>query len=327
MQLSEQLENFKKWHLPYLLLTKELMQDALMWANRDLQTGIQSEGSNLYSDELKTTVSQMHLAENHFLKLKKHYGKKCTYYFRSIESTLGYTGLVLSPFASFYYYKYNIDKKCLTALEKDIISRLFPVGVNGFKIDTDPASIQLYMEFNRALLKYFSENANFFLFADCLSGDFNKECAKYLENSFSVSGDHIYHTTKRHSVNYWKHLCIVTEDLITTFEYKDTAAEWLRYYIKEYKKQWHDEDETHYGAYAHKFGKIRRVPGLDLLYIHKVPDELILKCKQHYEQTGKKALVVLMDDSISKFACTARSIINQLGFYADVVVLATMYEF
>lgn len=325
MQLAPRVEHFRRQMLPYLKVAKSLAADAIQWANRDLQTGILTETNNLNSEELTILVNKMHLPHYHFLILKNGYEAQSDYHSRCYKTTNGHKILALSPFASFYARKniYNL----LTDTEKDIISRLFPVGVNGFKVDSTPQSIRLYMEFNRILLNSLARYAQFFIFADCLSGDFNKECARYLRENFPVSGDRIFHTNKKHPVKYWKHLREVATAIIKKYHYKETASSWLNFYADNYEEQWQDKKKGLYGEFAHKFGKIRRVRGLDLFHIHKVPKNLIDQCREYYERTGEKALVVLMDDSISKFGCTARSITNQIGEYADVIILATMFEF
>jgi hypothetical protein len=326
MTLSPRLFSFRKKVLPYLHYTQSLVRDAVQWANKDLQTGILSETSNITTQKLQTRIEGMHLCQNHFLKVRNH-GFRPNYWTRTRETVLKYSILILSPFQSIYADDYRHNT--LTDLDKDIINRLFPVGVNGFKKDKKTGSIKLYMEFNRALLEHLVDDAQFFIFADCLSGDFNKKCAKYLEKHFDISNDRIYHTNKRHSKKYWDDLAEVAETVIKKYGFGATSAYWLRFYMAEYREQWSEitEDDAKYGLYAHKFGKIRHVPGLDLIHIHKVPDDLAAKCKEYYDRTGRKALVVLMDDSVSKFSCTAKSIANQIGPYGTLIVIATMFEF
>jgi len=291
MQLSSQLFTFRKKALPYLYFVDSLRNDAVQWANKKLQKGILSEESNINSPELKDAINLMSNPENHFLVTRK-YGHK--YFTLRRDTSLEYSLLVISPFKSFYH------RKSLTDMEKDIITRLFPVGVNGFKKELSLRAIKLYMEFNRPLLEYLVEHAQFFLFADCLSGDFNRRCAAYLKYGFGIHKDRVFYTNKRHPEEYWLDLKEKSKFIIKEFEFEETAANWLGHYLDNYNDQWSgtENGKTLFGGYAHKFGKIRHVPGLDLIHIHKVSEQFKEKCRKYYERTGRKALVILMDDSI-----------------------------
>ena len=72
---------------------------------------------------------------------------------------------------------------------------------------------------------------------------------------------------------------------------------------------------------------LRKIPELDRIYVHKVEDRLKKLCRNHWERTGKKALIILFDDTMSRYANSAKSVINQIGKYANVIVIVTMFEF
>ena len=79
--------------------------------------------------------------------------------------------------------------------------------------------------------------------------------------------------------------------------------------------------------YAHKFGVLRGLPGIEIFPCHSVDEDLIQRCKEFYMIHGYPALVVILDDSISRYGYTAKSIACQLMPYATVIVIGAMFEF
>lgn len=72
--------------------------------------------------------------------------------------------------------------------------------------------------------------------------------------------------------------------------------------------------------------RIREIPEMDQLYIHKVPKTFINKLIQFEKEHGYKPTVFLFDDSVSNAGLTFRMLVNQIAPYANVIVVALFYE-
>jgi hypothetical protein len=135
----------------------------------------------------------------------------------------------------------------------------------------------------------------------------------------------ICYTSKRHTDKYYKKLWHKAEKLRPFFKNKELLDRWVKPYLD--RDSFEDPATGLKGRYIHKSGRTRKIPELDRIYVHKVEDRLKRLCRNHWERTGKKALIILFDDTMSRYANSAKSVINQIGKYANVIVIVTMFEF
>lgn len=291
--------------------------------NEKVKTGIFSEMHNITSNELEDRVED--IVNNPLLYFKnmecpshsKQYGQ---YWFRNMKTSLDINFLSLSPWSSRYNGK-NIKE--FSDVELDIISRLFPVGVNGVKKINTKYEVGIYVETIRPLLEVFLPKCVGISFADCLSGKFNILTHQYLMENFP-NLPNVSFTNKRHPKKYWEKLILEAEQLKEIYKWEAIYTQWILPFLQ--REQFTDENGNE-SKYIHKYGMARGMEGIDLLYIHEAERVLIAKCKKIFENTGIKPLVLFLDDSMSKFGSTAKSFVNQIGPYADVVVIVTMFEF
>ena len=291
------------------------LAEAAWWINTHVQSGIEGEPDNLTS-KMAHTVSHMDEPGKHLMICKKSqaFGP---YFCRAMETSLGHEFLALAVFKGQW-------PRLLTRADRRIVDRLSPVGANGIKTLIEPKDISYYMDLLEPALEYFIPRAQFFVFFDCHSGPFNIKCSEQLHDRFGVSYDKIKYTSKRHPDKYYKKLVKEAEALYPYFENKKLLTNWVIPYLE--RDSFEDPATKLKGRYIHKSGKTRNVPELDRIYVQKLRD-VKEQCKEYWLRTNRKALVIMFDDTMSKFGCTASSVVNQLGKYANVVVIVTMYEY
>jgi hypothetical protein len=287
------------------------------WINTHVQSGIEGEPENLTSDKTAYAVNHMDEEDHYLMKSKKlmHFGP---YYIVTRSTSLGYNFLALAVFKGRH-------SAVLTETQQFVINRFSPVGANGLKTLIEPKDIAFYMNMLKPLLNYLIPRAQAFVFCDCHTGLFNIKCSENLHDEFSVSYDKIFYTSKRHPDEYYKKLWHDAEKLRPYFDNEKLLDRWAKPYIA--RDSFEDPATGLKGRYIHKAGKTRKIPQMDRVPVHVPESTLLPVCKDYYYRTGRKALVILWDDTMSQYGCTAKSIINQIGEYADVIVIVTMYEY
>ncbi len=327
--MDPQLYFFRNKILPGLKLNPDYKARALQQINSQVKAGILGEDWHLTNNWLKCIVDRMDQPEHYLMRypiLSRANTNKRPIFSKERLTSLGHEFLALSPFASVGYGGPAPYENCSPS-KKYIILTLGPVGVNGVKKENDPEAVKIYVENLGEVFQTLKEYVDFWIRADCLTGPFNELCLKYLIENYGIDPNNTYATTKRHTEEYYANM----KQKMLKYSKEFAWRERIRYQISEYvnKPAWNGEGpETGlFGNYMHKYGDVRWAPGLDLLGEHRVPEEPKERCKEHFFRTGKPAVVVVLDDSISSYSCSAKTIVNQFGPYAVVIVIAVMYEF
>jgi hypothetical protein len=319
--LTGRLHSIQHKVLPNILRDIGLKNPADKWINTHVQSGVEGEPENLTS-KIAHVVSHMDEEENYIMKSKRymHHGP---YYVVTRKTSLGYQYLSLAVFK-------GKNRTALTEDEIYILNRFSSVGANGLKTLIEPKDIAFYMNMLKPLLNYLIPRAQAFVFFDCHSGQFNIKCSESLHDDFGVSYDKIIYTSKRHPDIYYKKLWRQAEKLRPHFKNGKLLTKWAKPYIL--RDTYEDPATGLKGRHIHKSGKTRNIPQMDQIIVHVLEDKPLdnrglTAIKEYYYRTGHKALVVLCDDTMSQYANTAKSVVNQLGPYADVIVIVAMLEY
>ncbi len=319
--LTGRLHNIQHKVLPTITRDIALKAPADKWINTHSQTGIESEPDNL-TQKIAHVVSHMDEKENYIMTSKRymHHGP---YYVVTRKTSLGYQYLSLAVFKGKH-------RDILTEDEIYVLNRLSPVAANGLKTLIEPKDIAFYMNMLKPLLNYLIPRAQAFVFFDCHSGLFNIKCSESLHDDFGVSYDKIIYTSKRHPDAFYKKLRDLAETLRPHFKNKELLTRWVKPYLE--RDSFEDPATGLKGRYIHKSGKTRNIPQMDQIPVHVLEDKPLdnrglTAIKEYYYRTGQKALVILCDDTMSQYANTAKSVVNQLGPYADVIVIVAMLEY
>ncbi len=328
--MEQQIYVFRNQILPDLKLNPDYKAKALQQINSQVKAGILGEKENLTNNWLKAVVYHMDQPKHYLMRYPiinaKRTGVKRPVFTKARVTTLGHEFLIISPFASKGYGGLLPYSNC-TPTEKHVILTLGPVGVNGVKKEDDPEAVKIYVENLGEIFRSLTEHADFWIRADCLTGPFNELCLNYLEENYGINPNNTYATTKRHTKEYYFNMEQKMLKYSKEFGWGIRLHTQISGYVK--KPAWNGGGpETGLsGNYMHKYGPTRWASGLDLLGEHRVPEELKERCKEHFFQTGRPAVVVAIDDSISNYCCSAKTIVNQLGPYATVILIAAMFEF
>ncbi len=335
--MDSQIYNFLKKILPGLKLNPDYKARALQQINSQVKAGILGEDENLTNSWIRAVVYRMDQPRYYLMRYPivnaKRTGIKRPVFTKVKTTTLGHEFLALTPFASKGYgarYQNGISlnsyENC-TPTEKHVILTLGPVGVNGVKKEDDPEAVKIYVENLGEIFRSLAEYANFWIRLDCLTGPFNELCLNYLEENCGVDPNNTYAATKRHTKEYYANMKQKMLKYSKEFGWGIRLHQQISEYVD--KPAWNGGGlETKLsGNYMHKYGPTRWAPGLDLLGEQRVPEELIERCKEYFFRTGKPAIVVALDDSMSNYGCSIKTIVNQLGPYATVILIAAMYEF
>lgn len=314
--LTGRLGNIQHKVLPALSRDIGLKDPADKWINTHVQSGVEGEPENL-TIKIARIVSHMDEKEHYIMKSKRlmHQGP---YYVVTRETSLGYQYLSLAVFK-------GKNRDILTEDEIYILNRFSPVGANGLKTLIEPKDIAFYMNMVKPLLNYLVPRTQAFVFFDCHSGLFNIKCSESLHDDFGVSYDIIGYTSKRHPDAFYKKLWYQAEKLRPKFKNGLLLTKWAKPYIL--RDTYEDPATGLKGRHIHKSGKTRNIPQMSELPVHILEDRIFKTVKDYYYRTGHKALVVLWDDTMSQYASTAKSVVNQIGKYADVIVIVAMLEY
>ncbi len=314
--LTGRLHSIQHKVLPNILRDIGLKNPADKWINVHVQSGVEGEPENL-TFRIARVVSHMDEEENHIMKSKKlmHHGP---YYIVTRKTSLKYQYLSLAVFK-------GRNRNVLTKDEIFILNRFSPVGANGLKTLIEPKDIAFYMNMLKPLLDYLIPRTQAFIFFDCHSGLFNIKCSESLHDDFGVSYDKIGYTSKRHPNKFYKELWHQAEKLRPHFKNGELLTKWVKPYIL--RDSFEDPATGLFGRHIHKSGKTRNIPQMDRIPVHVVEDRILTTIKDYYYRTGHKALVILWDDTMSQYANTAKSVVNQIGKYADVIVIVAMLEY
>jgi hypothetical protein len=326
--MEQQIYNFRNKILPNLKLNPDYKADALQQINSQVKAGILGEKENLTHNWMTRVVNRMDQLKHYLMRyiIITPYNPPRPVFTHVRTTTLGHEFLILSPFASKGYGGIEPYSNC-TATEKHIILTLGPVGVNGVKREKDPKAIEIYVENLGEIFRSLTECANFWIRLDCLTGPFNELCLDYLEKNYGINPNNTYAATKRHTKEYYDNMLQKMSKYSKEFGWENHLHSWISGYVK--KPAWKDPNAECklLGNFMHKYGDTRWAPGLDLLGEQQAPKELKKKCKEHFFRTGRPAIVVAIDDSVSAYSCSAKNIVNQLGPYATVILIAAMFEF
>jgi hypothetical protein len=340
MQMNPQIYNFRKKILSGLKLNPAYKADALHLINAQVKAGILGETENLLHHWMTRVVNRMDQPEHYLMRNTKcssvsgtTRGLQFPVFTKKGVTSSGYEFLILSSFASKGFGSEGVNGKRFdnyercTPTEKHIIFTLTPVGVNGVKKEDDPEAVGIYIDNIEQIFQYLIPRAQFWVRLDCLTGPFNELCFDRLEAKYGVNPDNMYATTKRHSREYWDAMEEKAINYSSVFNWGPTFHNYITGAVK--RDQWigAGDEIGLFGDYMHKYGQQRWAPGLDLLGIHRVTEDVKEACKEHFYRTGKPALVVVMDDSVSRYACSAKTVVHQLGPYATVIVIAAMFEY
>jgi hypothetical protein len=315
MTLSPQVFNFRKNVLNQLSYDKNYAPQMLQTWNTACKKGILSEPENLNEETLEF-VNKMDIPGNFLMELTTH---KRSLYTMTLVTSLKKRILTVSPTRS-WVVGHTWMKA--TAVEKKA-KALIPVGINGIKQMTAIEDVRLYTNTFRRVFEWLAQHAEAFLSVECLSGDFNKVVEKLLVEDIGVREVDIFRTRKFRTLEIFSKYAELADLAAYVFEWKEAGLRSFKNYMSDNKINLIKEIPN----YAHKYGVLRGLPGIDFFPCHSTDEDLILRCKEYYMLHGHPALVVILDDSISRYGYTARSIANQLMPYATVVVIGAMFEF
>lgn len=315
MNLSPQVFNFRKNVLNQLSYDKNYAPEMLQLWNTACKEGILGEPENL-NEETFEFVNKMDIPGNFLMQLTTQ--KRSLY----TMTKLLYTEeriLTISPTRSRI-----IGHAWMNATDVEKRAKaLIPVGINGIKQMTDIEDVRLYTNTFRRVFEWLAQHAEAFLSVECLSGDFNKVVEKLLIEDIGVRKVDIFRTRKFRTLEIFSEYAKYADFAAKAFEWEDSGLRCFKNYMSDNVINRPKEVPN----FAHKFGVLRGLPGIEFFSCHSIDEDLLLRCKEFYMLHGYPALVVILDDSVSRYGYTAKSIAVQLMPYATVIIIGAMYEF
>lgn len=315
MTLSPQVFNFRKNVLNQLSYDKNYAPDMLQLWNTACKKGILDEPENL-NEEAFNFVNKIDIPGNFLMQLttRKRSLFTMTKLLYSKERIL-----TISPVRS----RFIGDAWMKATYAEKRAKALIPVGINGIKQMTDIKDVRLYINTFRRVFEWLAQHAEAFLSVECLSGGFNEVVEKLLVDDIGVREVDIFRTRKFRTLEIFSKYAEYADFAAEIFEWKESGLRCFKNYMSDNETKKVKEIPN----YAHKYGVLRGLPGIEFFPCHSVDEDLFLRCKEFYMLHGYPALIVILDDSISRYGYTAKSIANQLMPYATVIIIGAMFEF